>query len=119
MLCRIVKIDVEVSDNNNFTCSKVAHSTRKVFVFSMSLIHKSVKYVTTIAELVITIIIYYKLRIYTPQPRQPSMTIIYNDTKYIHRLEKKYIFFFKLGAMHFIYQINRLTTRRIESTYLG
>ena len=25
----------------------------------------------------------------------------------------------KFGAMHFIYQINRLTTTKVDSTYLG
>ena len=28
-------------------------------------------------------------------------------------------FFLKFGAMHFIYQINRLTTTKVDSTYLG
>ena len=30
-----------------------------------------------------------------------------------------FFFFLKFGAMHFIYQLDRLTTTKVDSTYLG
>ena len=30
-----------------------------------------------------------------------------------------FVFFLNVGAVHFIYQINRLTTTKVDSTYLG
>ena len=37
------------------------------------------------------------------------------------KIQGSHKFFFKkkFGAMHFIYQINRLTTTKVDSTYLG
>ena len=41
------------------------------------------------------------------------------DISCIYGRYKNLILFLKFGAMHFIYQINRLTTTKVDSTYLG
>ena len=39
--------------------------------------------------------------------------------KQMYKINNAINYIEKFGAMHFIYQINRLTTTKVDSTYLG